>query len=323
MAKSKARRASKPTRRRRMRKANPSRTLSQEEKFAHMLVDPCYSSLDSGIYPGEKGLVQRVARTYTVNLGASDTVAQFAFYPGANMVLQNVAANTTTTLSTGFTKVNAPGTSFFDTNALKFRSLGACVECWSNVPPLNLTGNAFFGVVPAWNVQDGIASNADQQTQLLPEATRLTTDKISVKWVPGSHDIYWVATGGAGSGPLILPEDSEDRNAISFILAGLPTNSSLTFRVTNILEWTPNKALGITQNSAHTGAGINPFAVVHAMQTHNPKWNVSITPLMNAAAHVADSGIKALAAGVKKYGPQIAVAGMNSLANATLPMLLG
>jgi hypothetical protein len=290
------------------------------EQYAQMLVDPCYSSVANGFYPGEKGLVQRVARNYVIQLSPANTAAQFAYYPGANMNMRNQAPDATTNFTTGFTKAESPGITYFDTNGSKFRSLGSCVEVWSNAPALSLTGTSFFGVVPASSVQTGFAANAEVTAQLLPDSTRLTTDKISVKWVPGAHDVFWHSTGG-GTGD--LPVDSDDRNCINMVFTGLPPGSSLTFRVTNIIEWTPNRSVGITQNSANTGAGVNPFAITAALHQHNPKWNISITPLMNAAAHVADSGIKALAAGVKRYGPRIVEHGMGTLANATIPLLLG
>jgi hypothetical protein len=249
------------------------------DPYAALLLDPCNAELSGGHFPGVKGILTRFTRTYTQPLGASTTAAFCSFFPGNDMINNQSVATSSTNFTNQYTTNNAPGDALLTTTAGKYRPVAACMRVWSDQPALNVTGNVAFGVLPARTIQSGTPNTADGLTSLLPNQTKLTSDVIEVKWMPGAADQFYHQKVDTSS----MSIDADDRNAIIAVFTGLPVNSSFTVRYTWVVEWVPKIALDLVTNSADSGGSAHKaYEIVKALHHHDPMWNVSVKPFAQA-----------------------------------------
>lgn len=289
-------RRSRPNRRRQARRLDP---------IASLLLDPCNSDESVPFYNGDGGYSQRFVGNYTITTGATDTALTFAFYPGGLMSSQGTAVTATTTLTNQFTTNGIIGGTFIGANANKTRCKAACVEMWSSQAPLNVTGNVAFGVISATQYQSGSATTVDGLTQILTHQTKLTSERVEVKWFPGSSDEFYNPL------PVTLPStampaDSDDRNIIAFAASGLPSNTAYTFRVTWVCEWAPKANLAIPSSAVTGGDSQHTFRVVNEMHKAKPGWYASLKSHAAQFTELALPHVKRqVAAGIANYGPHI------------------
>jgi len=274
------------------------------DPVASLLLDPCNGDATTPFYNGEGGYSQRFVSTKTISTGASDTCIQYALFPGGMMEMTNVVPNVTSTLAGGFSTFGMAGSNFLFGNANKYRCKAACVEVWSSQAPLNITGNACFGVLPATTVQSGAVNTITGFNNVLQHATKLTADIIECLWYPGAGDNHFVSYVTTPN--TAMPEESEDMNAIVFALSGLPVNTSYTFRITWVCEWTPKIGMELSSPVVGQGNSQHTSNVVNALHTYRPGWYARLKSHgQNFAKVVEPIARKELGNLLTSYGPAV------------------
>jgi len=281
---------------RRGARVTADRTLLQEarreeEAFMNTLMDPCGSPLVHGPYPGSRGYIQRFTQYYNLGIGVANTAAYVGFCPGAGVSTSSGFPSTGSAFAFAASSAYVPGHSFLTTNANSVRCLGACIQLWSDAAPLSITGNVFMGTVN-W----GELNNAGSFQNFLNLANyqgKLTADAFEQKWYPGAEDDQFKAYGVAPSA-----QDGGSQNMIFIGLSGLPASTVFSFRITWIVEYTPNAQSGMNTPSTDTSTGlILPSTVVKKLNTVKPNWFSRIGNFLSTASPYIAEGAK-LAAGV-------------------------
>lgn len=249
------------------------RATREESNLANMLADPCNAPLIHGSYPGVRGYLTRVSKFLTVTTGPTDTGFIAVIFPQTNnSIMQNF---TTTATPTAYSVAQTlVGGSTFLTNSAQTRSVGACLQVWSNQAPLNVTGNISWGTVPIGNFpattnSTGTFTADFLLTQACQHHAKMTADTLEVKWRPGSMDHYYEATN---TGPL-LGTAAGDQNAIVVVAFGLPVNTTYTLRSVNIVEWQPSAASGLNMNiQSPASSPVAPTQTVAKLDRAKSNW---------------------------------------------------
>lgn len=270
------------------RKQAPAMMDHGELAIARMLTDPCNAPLIGGFLPGDRGFVNRFTRINTISMGATNTCFYAVFAPSINAAAAAAVTNTSTTIVGSLDRTLGPGYTYLNNNAYKLRSTGACLQVWSDVAPLSVTGNVAYGVVPIQAVQDGSAKTIAGVSQLLSHVTKLTANSVELKFSLGANDQFYDPNN---VGATVLPPDVDDRNVLVVVGWGLPANSTYTCRLTNIVEWSPKADLGMTVDSSHSGPSPHTiFDVQQKLKAVAPDWNHAVKNTFGTALGEAAAG---------------------------------
>jgi len=266
---------------------------AKNEEIAYMktLLDPCAAPLAHGPYPGSRGYISRFSQYFTMNLGAGNTTGYVAFQPGTgtSSAVNYTNPSAAFTFSAGTSYV--PGDGFLLSNANGVRCLGACVQLWSDAAPLNIQGNVFLGTIP-WSELTG-ATSVQSFLNLANFQGKLTADVFEQKWYPGALDDRFQDYGTPPTAT-----DGSSQNMIFVPVSGVPAASTLSLRVTWIVEWVPNASSGLNQAGTNTATGlVQPSTVVKKLHDTKPDWFTRVGNALNNMAPYIGKTAK-LAAGV-------------------------
>jgi hypothetical protein len=237
------------------------------------LADPCNAPLVHGSYPGVQGYITRTSKFFTVSLGAAETGFVAAIFPANNNSIIQTFTTTGTPTAYSVGQVLNGGTTFLG-NAAQLRSLGACLQVWSNLAPLNVTGNISWGSIPIGNFPATTGSTGTYTadfllTQACQHHAKMTSDTLEVKWRPGALDHYYEVNNTA---PLNTTNVG-DQNAIIVVAFGLPPSTSYTLRTVNIVEWQPTSASGLNLNISSTAhSPVAPTSTVAKLDNAKTDW---------------------------------------------------
>lgn len=278
--------------------------------LARALADPCNAPLEPGCYPGQVGFISRFAQTFTITLGASDTAWLLAVTPGCGVNYVTAAATATTALTPTFVNSYVPGGAFMTSNARAIRSLGACIEFFTNQNALNATGTYYFGVAPHSAISNGVTS-VGAAGALVQHMAKANAEAYEVKWRPGAFDEQYHRPNAA-------PGESEwdDLNAMIIAGTGFPNSVTLTVKVTIIAEWLPLSNLGLAMPAATNPSSARPSAVVAALDAQHHNWWAG--KVGHAAGFIWQHGGKQLA----QFASTTAAQQIARYATRALPMLL-
>lgn len=285
----KAKKQQKPGKKRTVAKRKAGSTFRGFTSPMRTLLDPCAGPLES-YYPGERGMVQRFTLDATINATAGLTAGFVHVIPAAGQWLYYAAA---TSIATGTpTAQTGPGQIFLAANAAKFRPVAACVTVIpSAVSVTNITGEIAAAVVSANTLSTTTTSFVDGVFQLAQARSVLAKREYEIKWYPGTLDSTYAP---AVSGTATLA-DQADQNAVLVAYRGYPAGTSLSLRITVILEWTPVQNIGTAVSSAPR-AGTNVTAHAAALHEHQSSWwhNLKtgfMDDLGSAARYVGRTGL--------------------------------
>lgn len=262
----------------------------EQQSFANTLYDPCNAKLNHGVYRGPQGQINRFQSTITVSLGATNTAYVLVYIPATGNYSSQLATSTASNVPFSLTNVNAPGGAYYTANCSQMRSLGACAQLWSDLAPLNITGNIALGTIPLSQV----SATASISTLIgaLGFRGKLTADVFEQKWYPGMADEFYQAYNVSPSA-----DTSGDLNVIVAVLYGLPVNSTISLSMTNINEWCPRQDLGMQAPTTVGVARVAPQEVVAKLNASRPNWYTKVGRFIEQASPHVLAGAK-LAAGV-------------------------
>lgn len=243
--------------------ANPDARRS-----ALALIDPCNAPLLHGVYPGQRGVVSRFSQVYTLSTSATQTAIVAAFNPTSCISTTASVADANAVLTLPFTQPISPGSAFLASNTDSTRCLGACFQIWSNLAPLNVTGTIGMGVLPHRNIVAVSTATPSSLQGALQIISKLTDKVEEVKWRPGANDDNYAPYNAN-----IIAADDGDTNDLVMVLTGLPVSSSISVKVTAIIEWTPKTVLGmgvpITNQSA---SPVRAHQIAAELDKHDSSW---------------------------------------------------
>lgn len=267
---------------------------SMTHAVANQLIDPC-NAIPMSPYWGERGLVQRFVQDATYNVAGGHTCGFVVFTPGSN----SVAVNTTLSPSTPIAPLffTGPGSPFVGASASKIRSCGACITTVpSAVSVTNMTGELGMAIITANTLSTLGTYSVDGVFQLTNVRKILQKTEFETKWFPGELDHTYapVFNTGPNTGTASL-SDPSDQNSILVAYRGYPPGAALSFRFTNIIEWTPVSSIGLSVTSASSVGA--PYKAI-AAKTHqaDPSW--WHTHSKDVKMHLGNAGAKLLNAGI-------------------------
>lgn len=280
-------------------------TMSGAAQLAALLRDPCNGPVASA-YGGEAGIVQRFVQDLTLGTTAGHTCGFAMLSPAGGVILANSRAAPGETFSPA--SFPGPGAGFLGPNAAKFRPLAACITAMpSAVSFTNLTGEIALANVAMNTIEASGTYTIDGIFQLCNARAVLAKKSYEAKWYPSLMDSTYAPASVAGAGSLT---DPSDHNVILLAWRGYPPTVGLSFRFTNVVEWTPRPALGLSVTTTPRQP-VPHMDVSAALHRYNPSWWHNLHH--DVAGHVAGEvgkGVKALAS----YGVQQAVRyGMGAL----------
>lgn len=258
----------KKTLRVKQRKAFVSPGLSLDEPaqcWAKLLNDPCNAPLCESPYPGQKGYMTRFSGVVTQSVGAGNTGVFFKVSPQGCFIAQGATASGATTFTPTNVSNTFPGYNFLFSNSNQVRCVAGCVQAWSSLSPLNITGNVHAGVVNTSAI-DVAGQSLDALSQLAAASGKLTAEMVELKWRPGPVDEEYAPIG---SGTF----DLTDTNSVFYAFTGLSSSDVITFKVTFVYEWIPKANLGINQSpSKSVMTRFRVPNILAAMDRHMPEW---------------------------------------------------
>jgi hypothetical protein len=162
-----------------------------------------------------------------------------------------------------------------------------------------MTGEIGMAVVTASQLSTLNSYTVDGVFQLTNIRKVLKKTEYETKWFPGGLDHTYapVINSGGDAGTATL-SDPSDQNAILVAYRGYPAGVPLSFRLTNIVEWTPSAGIGLSVTSAPSiGLPVKEIAAAtHAAEpsswhTHSKEIKHSLgeagNTLLNAGIKVA------------------------------------
>jgi hypothetical protein len=235
-----------------------------------LLANPCDATPIS-YYGGESGIVQRFVQDFSANTTAGYTCGFVVFIPASNSYLTGGNALPTAAISPLF--FVGPATTFLGASANKTRPLAACITAIpSAVSVTNMTGEVGVAVISSSLISTLSTYSVDGIFQIANQRSVLSKREYDVKWFPGQLDSSYATvlnTGGsAGTAPL---SDPSDNNAILLAWRGYPAATSLSIRLTNVVEWTPVTNIGMAVTSTPTMPH-NVQAHAAVMSAKKPSW---------------------------------------------------
>lgn len=264
--------------------------------YQKLLVDPCNASPKS-YYGGEQGVVQRLVQDITLNTVAGTTAGYLVFAPAANAYVVFNGASPSIPGSPAF--FVGPGAGFLGQVSNKIRSLAACITCVpSAVSMTNITGEIGMAVITYQQFSTTGSYSVDQAFQLCNERKVLAKKEYEAKWYPGGLDQTYAGTfnTGGNTGTAALTDPS-DNNAILLCWRGYAPGVAISFRLTNVVEWTPASGQGLSVTSAP-----NPPYNVHAESSNLHRKDASWWHThANQLGHLlTDAGSKLVSSGLEK-----------------------
>lgn len=262
----------------------------EEMSLMNSLYDPCHAELTHGPYRGARGFLNRFQSTITQTFTATDTASVFVWVPSTGVLSSAAAVNTSVNTPISLTTINSPGATYYAANANQTRSLGACVQVWSNLAPLNISGNIALGTIPYSQI-----STSTSVANLILSCgfkAKLTADVFEQKWYPAMADEFYTQYNNAPSS-----EAAGDTNALVVVLYGTPVSSTYTFNLTAITEWTPQPSLGMQTANTTSLARVSPTEVVAKLHKVKPNWFTRVGNILSSAIPYVVAGTE-LAAGV-------------------------
>lgn len=263
--------------------------------YQHLLLDPCNGPVHS-VYSGESGITQRFVSDFTVNSIATQTAGYICYCPAANQgVVWGASGSDASGSPTAFT---GPGGPFLGANSNKSRAVAACVT----VIPAAMSFNTLTGELATANIAYSTIKAANQYTTdgvftLCNTRTVMGKRSYDTKWTPQVLDGTYSPTTTLGTTSLA---DPSDHSAILVAFRGLPAGIPLSIRITVVIEWTPQPALGLAVSSAPRPPVpyMTEAAVLHTRAPH--WWNTFADDVGNHLLQQVGKGVKALAS----YGVQ-------------------
>lgn len=250
-----------------------ARVSARAAELANLLHNPCQADVPRGaVYGGENGVITRFASESSIGGAAGETAGVIAFHPNDNTVciISQASPATTFAINAGsFVYNQVPGQSFLLGSAAKMRSIAACIQAMSNVSALNCTGDVACGNLTLSSLY-ATAASVNSIFSLLTTRAPINRKTFEAKLVPGSFDDKY-ARVITGANPSLTGTDDSDTNVVVLAWRGLPAATGLNYRLTNVVEWTPLLASGLTVSSS-TSSGIKHEAVTQAMSRGKPGW---------------------------------------------------
>lgn len=229
------------------RKAFVSPGLSLDEPavcWAKLLNDPCNAPICESPYAGQKGYTTRVSGVVTIPVGAGNSSVTLAIVPTGALVATFAGVNGSTTFTPAFASTLFPGATFLSGNSEQVRCLAGCVQAWSSLSPLNITGNVHAGVINT-SVVNTAGISADRLSQIATASGKLTAEMTELKWRPAPVDEDYSEIGFGSA-------DDQDTNCMFFTFTGLQSTDTINFKLTFVYEWVPKVNLGLGQTPTKT-----------------------------------------------------------------------
>lgn len=275
--------------------SNVDRSIAQEARgeenaLMQTLYDPCHAELKHGPYRGPHGFINRFQSQLTPALAATETGTVFVWVPSSGVY--SIASFTNTGVNTpiSLTTTLSPGSVFYGANANQTRCLGACVQAWSNLAPLNVTGNIAMGTIPYSQI-----ATVATVSKLIDSCTfkgKLTSDCYEQKWYPAMADEMYSQYNTAPT-----TDAAGDVNALVIVVYGAPVSSTWTLSLTAITEWTPQATIGLQTPTTCSVSRVSPSEVVAKLNRIKPNWYTRVGNIISSALPYVVAGTE-LAAGV-------------------------
>lgn len=245
------------------------RGVTQDKRalaLAKTLSDPCNAPLEPGCYPGQTGFITRFSGSTQLATGAAQSAFVLAVNPASYTSYSVALANDTTVAIPSFTQVNMPGPTFVNANCRSIRCLGACFEFFTNATPLNAQGTFYYGVVPHSIMANGFTTIAGTAGNL-QHMSKVNADAYELKWRPGVLDDQFTLPNAN-----LSSTEWDDKNTLVLMGAGFPASTSVTVKITLIIEWLPANNLGLATPATGGSSPVRAHQVVAAMDAAKPNW---------------------------------------------------
>lgn len=241
---------------------------------AAMLRDPCNAPLSQSCYRGDRGFKTRLAASYVPSATATHTSFIIYFIPGNNTFYFMTAPNDGTPAGLS-TPQPGPGTQYIQNNASCGRSLGAQISITPNFSNLSTSGVVYSGIVPLRSLPTSGNFAISGVTPLLTKFGKISIDKpMEIRWVPAAEDEQYQ---GTSLGDIA---DNSDVNAMVMVLSGFPPSAApFTVRLLNIVEWKPNREIGLATDSHMGNASKNTIEHVKQYLNQSGDWWTNVGSL--------------------------------------------
>lgn len=253
--------------------------------WAKLVNDPCNAPICESPYAGQKGYVTRLCGSQTITVGAGNTAAALFVTPSGCYFASTATATSATTFTPAFNSGAFPGNGFLANNSDQVRCLAGCVQVWSSLSPLNITGNVHAGVINT-NTVNRAGISVDALSFLASNSGKMTAEMVELKWRPGSVDEEYNPVGN--------PPDGSDTNTLFMAFSGLQPTEVLQVKLTFIYEWIPKVNLGLAQSpSRDVFTKVRVPNILAEMDRVMPNWwHHSVRALGNVATGFAGQLVK-------------------------------
>jgi hypothetical protein len=256
------------------------------------------------IYDGERGETHKFVASNTLNSTTGHTCGMLAFCgaTGNGFSVSSTSASSNVTwnlVNTGF-----PGQVFLNANASKTRCKALKLELIPSAASFtNITGEAACGVTTGQSFVAG-STTINQIFDIAKAYGPLRREIVTSRWFPSGLDHTYAAYNTA---------PNEDHNWVFIAYRGWPAGTSITVRITYVVEFTLKNDIGIPP----TGAVSNPIGHAHvlsSLQAQDPHWHHSLLDEVKKAGvgiaedvgkfarHAARNGMVQIAERVFKRG---------------------
>lgn len=263
---------------------------NQALAYKHLLEDPCNGPLVHPVYPGsEQGVLMRFTSYVTVNTGGTNDSGSYVYNPSALSAVDffTVGGNTNGTWS----QVNGgiPGYAFFQSQNVRYRTVAACLEAYTNSSEMNRQGQFGFS-----NTQDalyvaGNVSTAVTQLSTQPYVVRVPDKQIGIRWLPSNPDMDFSSFGPATlSGGV-----SSLGNSLQFAWTGHQAGVGITLKLTGVYE-VVFQTLGVPQSINNNPSSNTITDILHAFWQENKSTIIAVG--VEGAKYALNYAVAAIAA---------------------------
>lgn len=278
---------------------------------AMLLQDPCRGPLLGTCFSGQAGYLTRFAVDIVVSTGATDQGAAVYWTPGFTApvavgnyggIMVPTTPVTTDSAAITYAQYNAPGQAFLLANARSVRSVASCLQITYVGTETQRGGIVALGQADLGSLNTS-PSTADLRG-LAQKVCRMPNGTLEIKCVPNSaSEAFTDPTVAIGAADV---KQFEGLPSIFFSAFGFPVNTGMRVRFINVVEWLPNKGIGVPAPSATQSGSASTLNTVLAAMGRLGDW--------------AYSGFEREAS---RMLPGIAAAGTRYAAMRAAPLLLG
>lgn len=239
---------------------------SLQQRYARLLHNPDNGDHVFDIYDGERGETHKFVSSFTLNSTAGHTCGMVAMCgaTGNGFTISSTAA--TSSVTWNITNSDFPGNAFLNANANKTRCKALKLELIPSAASFSsITGESACGVTTGQSFIAG-TTTINQIFDISKAYGPLRREIVTSRWFPSGLDHTYAQYNSSAN---------EDHNWVFVAYRGWPAGTSITVRVTYVVEFTLKNGIGIPPTGA-VSVPIGHTHVLSTLQTRDPHWHHSL-----------------------------------------------